>query len=409
MKVEERLLNYVSFMTPSDENSDTIPSSDCQFVLAKALVEEMRNIGIEDAEVDDKCYVYGHLKATEGCENVTPIGFISHMDTVSDFCDHSAKPIIHENYDGKALTLGETELVLDPEIFPHLENLKGRTLITTDGTTILGADDKAGIAEILTAMEQIIQSGMPHGPISIAFTPDEEIGRGAHAFDVPRFNAKYAYTLDGDVEGGIEYETFNAATANLSFVGKNVHPGSAKGTMINASMVAMEFDELLPRAERPEYTEGYEGYYHLTYIKGEVGEASSRYFIRDHDTAKFEARQETMRHAVKYLNEKYGEGTVNIDISLGYKNMAEIINQHPDTIEKAKAACGKVGIEPTIKPVRGGTDGSQLSFMGLPCPNLGTGGYAFHGPYEHITIEGMNIAVEIIKALISEYAGEQKA
>ncbi|NLY86929.1 MAG: peptidase T [Clostridiales bacterium] len=404
MNPTQRLLKYINFLTPSDENSSTVPSSDCQFALAEALVEEMKQIGIEDAKVDDKCYVYGHIPASEGCENVTPIGFIAHVDTVADFCDRVPNPITHENYDGEAVVLGESGLVLDPKTFPHLENLKGRTLITTDGTTILGADDKAGIAEILTALEEIIAEGTPHGSISVAFTPDEEIGTGAHNFDVTRFNAKYAYTLDGDVEGGIEYETFNAAMAKAKFHGENVHPGSAKGIMINAALVAMEFNELLPTAERPEYTENYEGFNHLIQISGSVGEALTTYIIRDHDAAKFEARQDGMRLAAKHINEKYGEGSVELDIRLQYRNMAEIIKDYPETVEKAKAACAAVGIEPTIKPVRGGTDGSQLSFMGLPCPNLGTGGYAFHGPYEHITVEGMNTAVKIIKALITEYA-----
>ena len=404
MKASERLLKYVTYLTPSDEDSNTTPSSQCQFNLGNALVEEMKQLGIKDAAIDDMCYVYGHIPATPGLENKTAIGFIAHMDTVSDFCDHDAKPIIHENYDGKALPLGNSGLVLDPEVFPHLKGLSGRTLITSDGTTILGADDKAGIAEILTAVEEILAEGSAHGPISVAFTPDEEIGVGAHHFDVPRFAAKYAYTMDGDVEGGIEYETFNAATAKLKFHGENVHPGSAKDIMVNASILAMEFNNLLPAAERPEHTEKYEGFYHLNQMDGTVSDATLSYIIRDHDAAKFEARKETMQLAVKHMNEKYGEGTVEIEINDQYRNMAEVIKENPETVEKAKAAVKAVGLEPVVKPVRGGTDGSHLSYMGLPCPNLGTGGNAYHGPYEHITVEGMNKAVEVIKALIAEYA-----
>lgn len=403
MKAIDRLLKYVTFRTPSDEESSTVPSSECQFELAKYLVEEMKSLGIKDAEVDDQCYVYGHIPATEGMENVTPIGFIAHMDTVADFCDHDTVAVMHENYDGGAVVLGDSGLVLDPEVFPHLKTLKGRTLVTTDGTTILGGDDKAGIAEILTAIEEIFAEKMPHGPISVAFTPDEEIGTGAHHFDVPRFNAKYAYTLDGDAEGGIEYETFNAATAKVRFTGVNVHPGSAKDIMKNAGLIAMEYNALLPENERPDNTEKYEGFYHMTQIEGSVGETVMTYIIRDHDAEKFEARQEFMKQSVEKINEKYGAGTAEIEIKQQYRNMAEVIAKHPETVEKAKAACKVVGVEPIVKPVRGGTDGSHLSYMGLPCPNLGTGGNAFHGPYEYTTVEGMDTAVKVIKALITEY------
>ena len=404
MKAHERLLKYVSYRTPSDENSETSPSSQCQFSLAHALVEELKELGVEDAACDEYCYVYGHIPATPGKEHVTAIGFCSHMDTVRDYCDHDANPQIIENYDGGVVKLGDSGLVLDPEVFPHLKDFKGRTLITTDGTTVLGADDKAGIAEIMTVVEHINE--FEHGPISIAFTPDEEIGRGTVHFDVARFDAKYGYTLDGSTEGEVQYETFNAATAKVYFKGENVHPGSAKDVMINASLVAMEFDSLLPAAERPERTEDHEGFYHLISVNGTVSDANMTYIIRDHDASKFANRQDTMKMAEKFLNEKYGDGTVRLEIKEQYRNMAEVLEKCPDAIENAKNACKVAGVDPLVIPVRGGTDGANLSFMGLPCPNLGTGGHAFHGPYEHITVEGMETGVEVIKALINEFVKE---
>ena len=403
MKAYERLLNYVKILTPSNENSQIVPSSDCQFDLARVLEKEMNKLGLTDVYLDDKCYLYGKLPATKGYENCPAIGFIAHMDTVSDFCDHPIRPILTKNYNGEALPLGDSSLVLDPKVFPHLSSLKGRTLITSDGTTILGADDKAGIAEILTMVERLISKEIPHGPISIAFTPDEEIGSGAEYFDIKRFDADFAYTLDGDTEGEIQFENFNACKAEFEIRGFNVHPGEGKDTMINASLVAIEINNCLPSMETPRGTEDYEGFYHLISMQGEVGEAKLNYIVRDHDKNGFEERKKTLRLIEKNLNAKWGEGTVTLKITDQYLNMKEIVEEHMHLIDHAKKACEAAGVAPLILPIRGGTDGCQLSFKGLPCPNLGTGGHAFHGPYEHISVEGMEKSVELLLALIQEY------
>ena len=404
MRAYERMLKYVVVRTPSDENSDTVPSSKCQFDLANILVEELKKLGVKDAMVDDKCYVYGKLPATEGYEDKTKIGFIAHMDTVSDFCDHDIKPMITENYDGKDLVLGDSGRVLEVKMFPHLETLKGRTLITSDGTTVLGGDDKAGIAEIMTLLERLEEEKIPHGPLSIAFTPDEEIGCGADHFDVEKFGAEFGYTLDGDTEGGIEYENFNACSAKVNFAGVNVHPGTSKDTMINAALVAMEFDSMLPKNNTPRDTEGYEGFFHLCKMTGDVAEASLSYIIRDHDAKTFDERQNAMKEIAKSLNEKWGEGTVKLEITEQYRNMAEVIETCPHLIENAKKACERANVTPIVAPIRGGTDGARLSFMGLPCPNLGTGGHAFHGPYEHISAEGMDMATDVAVEIVKIYA-----
>ncbi|MBR0374678.1 MAG: peptidase T [Mogibacterium sp.] len=400
MKAHERLLKYVTYMTPSDENSDSSPSSACQFDLARVLARELQTLGVTNAFVSEYCYVYGRIPATPGCEDVTPIGFIAHMDTVARHCDHPVSPIVTPDYDGGPLPLGESGRVLSPEMFPHLRNFKGRTLITSDGTTILGADDKAGIAEIMTMVERLTG---PHGPISIAFTPDEEIGRGTAKFDFAAFGAKYAYTVDGDFEGELDYETFNAAAALVRFTGVDVHPGDAKDVMVNAARVAMEYDTLIPMDERPERTDGRQGFYHLVATDGTPDSAMLTYIIRDHDRKTFERRQGFMRDMVEVINRKYGEGTASIDIRLQYRNMADIIAQNPIVLDKAKEAMAGLSITPIIKPVRGGTDGSLLSYKGLPCPNLGTGGHAFHGPYEHITVEGMDTVVDILLAIVRAY------
>lgn len=404
MKAYERLLKYVVVRTPSDENSTTVPSSAYQFDLAKILLEELKELGVTDSYMDDKSFVYGKIPATEGYEDCTKIGFIAHMDTVSDYCDHDIVPVVTENYNGEDFVLGNSGRVLSVKNFPHLPSLKGRTLITTDGTTVLGADDKAGIAEIMTVVEKLINEDIPHGPIRVAFTPDEEIGTGSHSFNVPDFDAEFAYTVDGGAEGEIEYENFNACAAKFEIEGFSVHPGSSKDTMINASLVAMEINSLLPGADTPRDTEGYEGFYHLTDMSGDVTHATLNYIVRDHSGTIFEARKHTLRHIEKIMNEKWGEGTVKLTIKEQYTNMAEVISECMHLIENAKLAAENIGITPEIMPIRGGTDGAYLSFHGLPCPNLGTGGYAFHGPYEHITAEGMDAATDMILEIVKLYA-----
>ena len=400
MKAYERLLSYVRVFTPSDENSDTSPSSTCQFDLARMLIRELQELGVTDASVDEHCYVYGHIPATLDCVSNKKLGFIAHMDTVSDFCDHEVTPVLTPDYDGQDLPLGKSGRILSPKMFPHLSSLKGRTLITSDGTTILGADDKAGIAEIMTMIEHLNNNPVSHGQISIAFTPDEEIGMGPAHFDVKKFDADYAYTLDGDTEGEIQFENFNAAKAVVNFTGVNVHPGSSKNTMVNAALVAMEFNSMLPSADTPRDTDEYEGFFHLYSMKGDVSEASLEYIIRDHDAEHFRCRKETMEHIASILNEKWSDGTVSLTITDQYRNMKEIIDTCPELIDYAKEACKSCGVTPLITPIRGGTDGAQLSFMGLPCPNLGTGGHAYHGPFEHITIEGMDTAVEVVLKIV---------
>ncbi len=404
MRAYERLLNYVRIWTTSDEDSETVPSSDRQLDLAKILVEEMKAMGVMDARVDEKGYVYGSLKATEGMEDKPAIGFIAHMDTAPDFNGRDVKPQLIENYDGGDVCLGDSGRTLSVSDFPHLKELKGRTLITTDGTSLLGADDKAGIADIMTAIDEIIKENRPHGRLCIGFTPDEEVGKGADFFDVKGFGADFAYTVDGSKEGEIEYENFNASEAVFKVHGVNVHPGEAKNIMVNASLIAMEINKMLPDNETPRHTEGYEGFYHLTDMTGNVEHAELKYIVRDHDGKLFSDREERLRSIERLMNQKHGEGTVELEIRESYRNMKEKIEACMHLIENAKTAIKKEGIEPKVSPIRGGTDGARLSFMGLPCPNLGTGGYAFHGPFEHITVEGMDKAVNIIKNIVDIYA-----
>lgn len=404
MRAYERLLNYVVVHTASDEFSETTPTTRRQFDLANMLVPEMKALGIEDACVSDLCCVYGTLPATPGYEDAPAIGLIAHLDTVPDFCGENVKPRIIENYDGGDVVLGDSGRTLSPAQFPHLPSLKGRTLIVTDGTTVLGADDKAGIAEIMTVVEHLIKENIPHGKICIAFTPDEEVGSGASALDLETFGADYAYTIDGGEEGEITYENFNACAAKFVINGFNVHPGSAKDTMVNALNVAWELHQMLPAADRPEHTEDYEGFYHLTDMSGNVEKAEMQYIVRDHDLAAFELRKKELQHIQAVLNGRYGEGTVELTITEQYRNMSEKILPHFHLIENAKAAAEEIGLKPLIVPVRGGTDGAQLSFRGLPCPDIGTGGYAYHGPYEHITAEGMDLSVDLILGVLKRYA-----
>ena len=407
MKAYERLLRYVKFNTKSSESSGTHPSTENQFVLAKELKNELEELGCADVRLDDKCYLYARLPATDGCKNAPKIGFIAHMDTAPDFTAEGVSPIITENYNGEILQLSDSGKVLDPKIFPHLKSLIGRTLITTDGKTLLGADDKAGIAEIITLIEELGSSKAPHGDILIAFTPDEEIGEGADNFDVAAFGADFAYTVDGGAEGSLEYENFNAASAKFVINGFNVHPGSAKNTMINASLVAMEINAALPSFDIPSRTEGYEGFFHLIEMEGTVERATLYYIVRDHDKDKFESRKATLLMIEKAINEKYGPGTAILELKDSYRNMREMVEPHMHLIENAKIATEMAGATMSIEPIRGGTDGARLSFMGLPCPNLGTGGYAFHGPFEHITAEGMDTVVKILGNIVSLYSKQK--
>ena len=404
MKAYERLLKYAAVDTPSDPESGKTPSSQCQFKLAKMLVEELKALGVEDAQVDEKCYVYASIPAAKGYETCKKLGFIAHMDTAPDFNGCGVKPQIIENYDGKDVALGNSGRVLKVKEFPYLAEFTGRTLITTDGTSLLGADDKSGIAEIMTLAEELLKNDTPHGKICIGFTPDEEIGEGADHFDVTRFGADVGYTMDGGMEGEIEYENFNAAGAKILVHGNNVHPGSAKDIMVNAQLVAMEFQGMLPAEEIPSKTEGYEGFFHLTDMEGTVEKAVLHYIVRDHDKEKFEGRKALMEKITDFLNEKYGVGTVELELKDQYYNMKEMVEPHFHLIEYAKEAAKEAGLNPKVVPIRGGTDGARLSFMGLPCPNLGTGGFAFHGPYEHITAEGMDLAVEMMRKIVEKYS-----
>lgn len=400
MRVEERLLKYVSYWTTSDEECRQIPSSERQFELGKVLEQELRDLGLEKVTLTDHCYVYGLLPATKGYEDKPAVGFISHMDTAPDFSGKDVKPQIIPNYDGNDVLLKGSGAYLKVSDFPTLKTLKGRTLITTDGTTLLGADDKAGVSEIMTAVEQIITEKTPHGDIWIGFTPDEEVGCGADLFDLDYFKAKFAYTVDGDYEGEVAYENFNAASASFEINGVNVHPGEAKDIMINAALVGCEIASLLPENETPAHTEGREGFYHLTDFSGDIAHAKVNYIVRDHDKASFEKRLDTLRGIEKKMNEKYHADTVKLNIQHSYSNMLEVIEKNEYVVTIAKKAIKNVGLEPISRPVRGGTDGARLSFMGLPCPNLGTGGYGFHGPFEHISVEGMNTAVSVIKEIV---------
>ena len=401
-KVIEKFLNYVKIDTRSDENSTACPTTAKQHNLAKLLVKELEAMGADEITYDKvHCYVYATVPATKGCENRPVLGFIAHMDTSPAVTGENVKPRIIENYDGKDIVLNEEKnIVMKVSDFPELVEYTGKRLIVTDGTTLLGADDKAGIAEIMTMAEQLLShKEIPHGKIRIGFTPDEEVGAGADHFDVKLFGADYAYTVDGGKLGELEYENFNAAGAKVTFHGRSVHPGDAKNKMVNALLLAMEFQNMLPVFENPMYTEKYEGFYHLDLLSGSVEKAQAEYIIRDHDKDKFEQKKETFLRIGAYLNEKYGKDTVQIDMKDSYYNMREIIEQHMQLIENAKAAMEETGVNPIVVPIRGGTDGARLSYMGLPCPNLCTGGHNFHGRFEYICADSMEKIVEILLKL----------
>lgn len=404
MRAYERFLKYVTIYTTSDEESTTHPSTARQFDLAHLLVAQLKELGVADAAVDDKCYVYGTLPATPGYEEKPALGFVSHMDTAPAAPGENVKPQVFENYDGGDVLFAGTGEYMTVEKFPELANWKGQTLITADGTTLLGADDKAGIAEIMTAVERIQSENIPHGKICIGFTPDEEVGQGADFFDVDRFGAQFAYTVDGGDVGELEYQNFNAADAVVTVHGFSVHPGSAKGLMKNAQTIVMEFAAALPAEEVPEHTEGFEGFFHLYQMSGDVTTAKLHYIIRDHDGEKFAARKALMEEITARLNAEHGAGTVVLELKDSYYNMEEKVKPHFHLIENAEKAIRKAGLEAHIVPIRGGTDGARLSFMGLPCPNLGTGGFNFHGPCEYITAEKMDKSVEIILNIIAIYA-----
>ena len=399
----ERFLNYVKIHTTSDEESDLHPSFKGEFDLANILADELKELGMSGVRVDEHCYVYAYLPATPGYENATKLGFIAHMDTSPEASGEDVKPVIREHYDGSDIVLEGTGDILSVSRFPELKDFIGDTIITTDGTTLLGADDKAGVAEIMTAMDTIITENIPHGEIWVGFTPDEEIGEGADFFDLKNFGATYAYTVDGGDVNALEYENFNAAGAEIAIKGVSVHPGSAKDIMVNAALVGMELHSLLPEAMRPEHTEGYEGFFHLTSFTGQVSSAKMSYIIRDHDHDLFEQKKVMLQDAVAAINKKYGDGTVTLTIKDSYYNMLEKIKPHMHLIENARLALKKAGLNPIDVPVRGGTDGARLSYDGLPCPNLGTGGCNFHGTYECCSIDKMDKAVEILLNLVEIY------
>lgn len=404
MRAYERLLNYVKVNTESAEGMGTSPSTDCQWDLARLLEKELQALGLEDVQISQFGIVTAVLPAVPGCENAPSLGLIAHMDTAPAFSGQNVQPILHQNYDGGDIALPKEGRVIRTAEFPQLAQLKGRTIITADGSTLLGADDKAGIAEIMTLCEELIAQKLPHGKLCVAFTPDEEIGEGADHFDVPSFGAKYAYTLDGDLEGGIEYENFNAASAKVEITGVSVHPGSSKDTMENALLIAMELNAKLPPDAIPAHTEGYEGFFHLEELSGDVASTKMSYIIRDHDMEKFQEKKALMEQAVQEVQAIHPKAALRLQIRDSYYNMAGQLKDCMHLIENAREAARQVGLTPRTVPIRGGTDGARLSFMGLPCPNLGTGGFNFHGPYECVSVEGMDAVVSMLQKLVALYA-----
>lgn len=406
MRPYERFLEYVRINTQSDETSGCHPSFDGEFDLAKKILSELNGMGIA-ASLDDNCYLMAHIPATKGYEDRVTLGFIAHMDTAPAFSGNNVNPVIHENYDGGDVVY-PCGRIMKATDFIHLKDLAGETLITSDGTTLLGADDKAGVSEIMTAVEKIVKEDIPHGPLAVCFTPDEEIGEGADNFDVEKFGAEYAYTVDGGDVCEIEYENFNAADVKVTVTGLSTHPGTAKNVMINALNVAYDFHMMLPKNERPEHTEGYEGFYHMTDMSGDCSKAMLHYIVRDHDRQKFEEKKEFLKDCAEKINERYGKDTVRITVNDSYYNMLEKITPHMHLIRNAEKAISAAGMTPVAVPIRGGTDGARLSYMGLPCPNLGTGGFNFHGPLEHITVERMDRATTVILGIIEEYSHYHK-
>lgn len=404
MELKERFLKYVAINTRSDENSESFPSTAVQWDLLNALVEEMKLLGLEDVSIDKYGYAMGTIPATKGKEGAPVIGFLAHVDTSPDMSGENVRPRIIESYDGKDIVLNNA-LTMKVADFPELTKFIGHTLIHTDGTTLLGADDKAGIAEIMTAAEYLMaHPEIEHGKIRIGFTPDEEIGRGVDFFDVKAFGADFAYTMDGGYEGELEYENFNAAGAKIAIQGRNVHPGYAKNKMINAIEVACELNSLIPAVERPQFTEGYEGFYHCIGLNGTVENATISYIIRDHDFEKFEKKKSWMYDVVGMLNNKYGQGTLTLTLKDQYYNMRKMVEPHPQVIDIALAAMRDADVEPIVRPIRGGTDGARLSFMGLPCPNIFAGGMNFHGKFEYCSLNSMEKSVKVIINIAKRWA-----
>ena len=398
LKLQNRFINYVKIFSTSDPESETTPSTERQWDIAKYIFEELKTLGLSDVSLDENGYIYAYVPSNLENDDEPVVGFISHYDTSPDFNGENVKPQIWDDYNGQDLVLNkETGFTLSPSKFESLKDYVGKTLITTDGTTLLGADDKAGIAEIVTAAEFLLANpDIKHGKIAIGFTPDEEIGRGAHKFDVKKFGAEWAYTMDGGEVGELEYENFNAAGAVVKIHGLSVHPGYAFGKMVNASLLAAEFIKMLPENETPATTKGFEGFYHLTDLKSDVSEAKIQYIIRDHDNDKFEARKKFITEKVEEFNKKFGEGTAEIEIKEQYRNMKQQFEGKMHIVDIAEQAMKDANIEPKIKAIRGGTDGAQLSYMGLPCPNIFAGGINFHGPYEYVALESMEKAVKVI-------------
>ena len=398
LKLQNRFINYVKIFSTSDPESETTPSTERQWDIAKYIFEELKTLGLSDVSLDENGYIYAYVPSNLENDDEPVVGFISHYDTSPDFNGENVKPQIWDDYNGQDLVLNkETGFTLSPSKFESLKDYVGKTLITTDGTTLLGADDKAGIAEIVTAAEFLLANpDIKHGKIAIGFTPDEEIGRGAHKFDVKKFGAEWAYTMDGGEVGELEYENFNAAGAVVKIHGLSVHPGYAFGKMVNASLLAAEFIKMLPENETPATTKGFEGFYHLTDLKSDVSEAKIHYIIRDHDNDRFEARKKFITEKVEEFNKKFGEGTAEIEIKEQYRNMKQQFEGKMHIVDIAEQAMKDANIEPKIKAIRGGTDGAQLSYMGLPCPNIFAGGINFHGPYEYVALESMEKAVKVI-------------